>query len=100
MDFPDPSEVIASRKLELLSESGLHDVEISIGKPLPFPEGNGFYCPFQIRGLGEDKVQRIGGIDSIQALQLALKILHARLMSLDPEILANLRWNGDPNLGI
>jgi len=100
MDFPDPIEVIASRKLHLISATRERDIQICIGKPLPFPDKTGFYCPIQILGLGDEKVQCVGGTDSLQALQLAFEILHARLKALDPEVLAKLRWNGEPDLGI
>jgi len=100
MNFPGAIEVVASRKLQLISDAGENEVEICVGKPLPFPDGTGFYCPIWIRGLGEEKVQRIGGTDSLQALQLALNVLHARLMTLDPELLSSLRWNGGKHLGI
>jgi hypothetical protein len=39
-------------------------------------------------------------VDSLQALQLAAKILHGKLKALDPEILAKLSRNGETHLGI
>jgi len=64
------------------------------------PDGLSFRCPFQICGLDSDKALYIHGSDSMQALQLALKIIAARLHGYTPEGDEKLYWatEGD-NLG-
>lgn len=38
----------------------------------PARDGRDWRCRFQITGIGDDSVRSIGGVDSVQALQLAL----------------------------
>jgi hypothetical protein len=63
-------QVIASRTFEL--EGGT--AELLIGMPAPFDDGCNFYCPFQLKGVGDERVRYAGGIDAVQALILALDI--------------------------
>jgi len=67
-------------------------VEVCIGKPEPSPNGLSFRCPFQVRGLPGDKVRYIYGTDSMHALQLALKVLPARLQGYQIESQDKLYW--------
>ena len=68
--------VIAERRLRVTGRPEL-DVRVRIGTPRPFPDAphNDYYCPYQIVGLGSAKVRYAGGVDAIQALELALHIL-------------------------
>src|SRR5690348_4995247 len=93
-------EPLASRRLDLHSPTGKKEILVCIGKPCQFTDGDGFYCPIQVKGLGSEKVQRIGGVDSMQALQLAIKVLSARFASLETNLLSALRWNGEQDLGL
>jgi hypothetical protein len=71
-------EVIAERSLR-------HDgttVRVLLGRPAPMPEGPDFYCPYRIEGLAAGDLEFFAaGIDSVQALTLALAMVGARLES-------------------
>ena len=67
MKLKSVGSVIAERKLTL---SGRSTVSVLIGKPEPFPDGNGYSCPYQIVGLGGEQIRRAGGDDTVQALLL------------------------------
>ena len=68
--------VVASRTL---TEDGkpANRVEIVLGAPRR--AGKDWECPFAIRGLGDGSVQTMTGADSLQALQLAVRAIRARL---------------------
>ena len=76
MKIADLGTVIATRELDLANKPR---VSIVIGKPEPFPDGKGYYCPYRIVGLGDGAVRHAGGEDSVQALQLGLKKIGATL---------------------
>jgi hypothetical protein len=99
MELDDVGEIVASRKIELLSEPGSKEVLVRLGKPQPFPDSSGFFCPIQVVGAGDEKVRYAGGLDEIQSLQLALRMASVLLETLDPKIRARLRWNGSQDLG-
>jgi hypothetical protein len=58
-------------------------------------DNNDFFCPTQIVGVGDEHVDSSYGIDSVQALQLAMKRLGATLDRLNAEVGNTLRWEGD-----
>ncbi len=68
--------IVAERRLRLVDKP---PVVISIGKPEPFPDSNGYYCPYRILGLSDGQIRHAGGEDAVQALLLALKRVGADL---------------------
>ncbi len=85
--------VIAERILEVPGHPNL-DIRVKIGQPRPFPddpEEKDFYCPYQITGIDDEKVRYMGGMDSMQALMLAIKILPVHLDLIRRDYLG-LRW--------
>ncbi|WP_063570412.1 MULTISPECIES: hypothetical protein [Luteibacter] len=60
-------QVIASRTFSMDDAV----VELLIG--VPIPEGPDYFCPVQVKGLGNEKIRKIGGIDSLQALILGIE---------------------------
>ena len=99
MELRDVGEVIGSRKFEITSMDGNREAILQLGRPQPFPDSSGFFCPIQIVGAGDEKVRYAGGIDEIQSLQLALRMAGVLLETLAPEIRAKLRWKGNNDLG-
>ncbi|MBA2710348.1 MAG: hypothetical protein H0U57_07145 [Tatlockia sp.] len=93
-------ELFVSRVLNL-NDINTNSVTIRIGKPQNFPDGQDYYCPFQIIGIGDGKVTWAGGIDEIQALLLALEQIGAFLRNSAEYQQGNLSWIGskDGNLG-
>lgn len=85
------TEVIAQRELTLTTPQGKSSVVMSIGRPALMKDGVGdWYCPYQVAGLDRD-IQLFGvGVDSFQALAMAIAMLRddAELFSRE----GNLRW--------
>lgn len=71
MELESIGTVIAERTYQL---EGGGNVLVRVGMPVLFPEGGNHYCPFEIDGLYADTmISRAGGVDSVQALVLALQ---------------------------
>lgn len=91
--------VIAKR---ILKAKDGREIEVVFGRPEKFPDDDDFYCPFQIIGLGDEKVRYAGGVDSMQALILALKKLSYYVTSLDEVTKGEVQWldGSEPDLGL
>lgn len=64
-------QIIAIRMLHVAD--GPKNIKVRIGRPKRFPDGEDYYCPYQIIGTGNEKVQHAAGIDGVQALVLTLE---------------------------
>jgi hypothetical protein len=64
-------EVVAERALKAAIDEKVLDVQVRFGKPILHPEGD-WVCPYQIIGIGSQTWRWIGGIDAVEALQLAM----------------------------
>jgi hypothetical protein len=91
-------EIIVERRL---SRGDGRPVIVRIGKPVPYPDGDNFYCPFDIAGLDRVILSRAGGVDGVQALQLAMRKIGVILKVHNEETGDGLFWltGGDPYLG-
>lgn len=89
LNLHDVGTVIATR--ELFNSDG-EAVIVIIGKPENFPDGDNCYCPYQITGIKRNKVRYAVGIDAVQALELALKMIGADLYTSDEAHAGNLSW--------
>lgn len=100
MQLQNIGQMFASRTLKLTNNNSTN-VVIAIGRPQQFPDGPDYYCPYQITGLGDEKVSWGGGIDAIQALLLTLEKIGITLSNLDEYKNGDLSWIGseDGNLG-
>jgi len=88
-------EIVAVREFQAIDGSALtRKVRVLIGKPEPFPEGPGYYCPFQISGAGSEDIKYAVGIDAVQALQLVMVMIGATLEFRNQELGGILRWGG------
>jgi hypothetical protein len=73
-------EEIASRRLRFTARDGtVTEVLVKIGKPQPKENGIGFYCPFMISGIGWERVEYSAGLDAVQAFQLVMLMIGAKL---------------------
>lgn len=96
MKLESIGETIAARNLSLISNDGPpSEVLVLLGKPMQTPGHDDFYCPYQIKGVGAEKVRYMCGIDAFQALQLAMRALAADWEVLNRNLGGNLRWEGD-----
>jgi hypothetical protein len=89
-------ETIATRELYLTEDDGTKRViVIRLGKPRTFPDSSDYYAPFQVTGIGSERVFCAGGIDAFQALQAVMPIISAQLSALNAACEGRLRWEGD-----
>ncbi|MBV2366418.1 DUF6968 family protein [Streptomonospora nanhaiensis] len=101
----DLGEVVAERVVEAVAPGGARTpVRLRIGRPRPdtHPEGTGtdWCCPWQVEGLGNTEVQRSYGVDSLQALLLAVYRLRLGLQERARSAGVRLEWLGMAGLGL
>ncbi|HTD21961.1 MAG TPA: hypothetical protein VK738_04870 [Terriglobales bacterium] len=102
MEIKDIGAAIATRRYFVVGDRHNETkIEILVGKPQPFPNASDFFCPVQLKGAGINKLSYAAGVDEVQALQLALKLIGAELDILNKEYQGTLRWigNEDGDLG-
>lgn len=88
--------IVARRELTLDSSG---KVTVVIGQPYPVDDGRTYFCPYQITGIGRGSVRRTGGVDSVQALFLALQMIGTDLYTSDEYQAQRLNLDGDVDLG-
>lgn len=95
-------EVIAERYFEAQEEDGSRrEVVLRIGTPAPDPQAGGDWCcPYQIIGLGSDKVSPAYGVDSVQALWFGLQKAGLDLRHYQRTQKSRLLWLGEEDLGL
>jgi hypothetical protein len=94
MKLNDVGVVVASRTFAL---NGEEKVTVLIGKPEKFPDEDDYFCPYQIVGVGSERVRHAAGVDAVQALQLAMQMIGADLSASKQS--GKLTWLGDDELG-
>lgn len=72
-------DVIAERVLEATKDGKSYVATVRLGRPVQPPGAPEYCCPYQVQGIGDDVVRGAYGEDSMQALELALKMLAAEL---------------------
>lgn len=94
MKLENLGQVIASRSIKIEGQDEIYTV--SIGLPRQFSDSMDFYCPVQIASeTHKGEIMYSAGIDSVQALQLALRLIGGTLFRLNRECEGKLRWDGD-----
>ena len=82
-------------------DCGERNVMLEIGMPYPMDMGRpDCWCPYRITGIGAGEVKRIGGVDSVQALYLAMQRAAADLYASEEARAQVLRWLGSGNFGL
>jgi hypothetical protein len=75
-------------------------VSVIMGKLQRFPDGHeDYFCPFQITGIGDEKVRYGAGIDAFQAVYLTLQMIGAILYTMPEAKSGALSWLGQSNFG-
>ena len=99
MNLTKITNAIASRTLDSKDN---RQIEIILGAPEKFPDDDDFYCPFMVKGLGDEKIRYAGGTDSLQALVLAVQKLSIYVNALDEVKNGEIQWldGSIPNLGL
>jgi len=89
-------QVIAIRDLEFDGKL----VRVSIGLPRPDPSGIDFVCPYEIAGPLTKKSFYVIGVDTVQALQLAIKVIGVELEISAEGKTGRLTWLGQSDTGL
>src|SRR5712691_1524894 len=91
------TEVIAEQEVEFLRIDGTASaVRAKLGRPkreTGTPERN-WTCPYQITGVGNERVKATVGLDGIHALSLALHMFPIELVGLVEKERGSLRYLG------
>jgi hypothetical protein len=82
--------VIATRMLKLRRAAGHIDIPIRIFAPKPL--GDSWMCRFEIDWPDEMIALDAGGVDAVQAIELALRMIGASIYSSDHHESGNLIW--------
>lgn len=94
-EISEISEVVAERRLYLEGEPDTN-ICVRLGRPQKISSptsGDVVLCPYQILGIGDEKVRSAGGVDEIQALQLAMEMVGSELyFKLNRKCGGKLRW--------
>lgn len=93
-------DVIATRRIDVLGADGRPSgtIEVLIGRPRQEPTEE-WGCPFQIVGVGSGQCRWGFGLDAIQALEGAMKVIGGTLAGTIEAQEGRLRWAGEVNLG-
>lgn len=92
----DLGTVIVARTVTWVPTKGTpSDVTILIGAPRDSDEFGGVIVPFQMRGLGSERVKFAGGVDGIQAFLLTLRMIRVDLECYQHELDGRLIWLDD-----
>lgn len=94
MQIDSLGDVILTRKIFIVGEHE-REIVINIGKPKELEDNGDHYCPYQIVGIGNEKIRYAIGIDQIQAMQLTLSRIGVDLYTSEEGRSGNLRWIGD-----
>src|SRR6266705_4998389 len=94
MEIENVGEVIATRILHLQEADGSErTITVRIGRPQSFPEPpDDYFVPYQIVGIGAERVCFAAGVDAVQALQLVMPMIGADLMALNRETTGTIVW--------
>jgi len=62
-------------------------------------QGN-FFCQYEIDWPGETRTKKLGGVDEVQALLLAMQAAHTDLLAARENDLKEVQWLYDRSLGL
>lgn len=90
-------EEIARREYEI---AGTTDkVIVVLGRPQKYPSGRDYYCPFKVIGKGWGYIHWIIGMDEVQAIQYALRMINVELTTSKRTEKLKLLWSQESDLG-
>jgi hypothetical protein len=94
MSHTDLGTVIAMRDLRYRDpENGSRAVQVLLGMPRESEPGREWCCPWQIIGIGDEKVRAAYGVDAFQCLQLVMIVIGATLYARAGDE-TRLSWEG------
>ncbi len=93
----EAAPVIASRTLHLREGGNEHDVEVELKLPQLTDDGENYFCAVSFKGLSGTLPRGAYGVDGVQALSLALKLVAQTLYSHPDYLGGRLHWLDDPD---
>ena|SRR5437867_3877761 len=90
--------VIAERQLDGVDDGKPCRVVVRFGKPFQHPDDDSWCCPYSIRTEKSERVFFGAGVDSLQALRIAISMVSAELTTLFSHLA--LKWAGEDDLGL
>jgi hypothetical protein len=101
MKLASLGEIVAERHLSLkIGDDGFGEVVILMGKPQRFPDSGDYFCAYQIKGVGNEKIRWGGGVDAFQAIEISMKMIGVDLDALVHGEGHKLSWNADKGGGL
>lgn len=93
-------DVIATREIDILDLAGqpAGKIHVYIGRPKQKETGE-WGCPFQIAGIGSGRTFWGFGLDAIQAIEGAFKVIGGTLAGTIEAQEGRLHWDGETDLG-
>ena len=91
----DIKDTVLTRRFELDDRN----VDLYVWPSEPAKHDN-VSCDFQIIGLGDDKISKMYGVDSIQAISLAIQVAASKLYGSEAWLEGRLTWLGLRDLGL
>ncbi|WP_424216715.1 DUF6968 family protein (plasmid) [Streptomyces sp. BI20] len=93
-------EVMASRSLtaERGPDGPVFPIALELGRPRPAEDGESWVCPCRIAGLGDEPVREVHGVDGIQAVDLAGRLVRDLLVGAAREQGLTFRWGEETGL--
>jgi hypothetical protein len=92
----DIGTMIAERALEGRENDKRCDVIVRLGMPIEDNQG-AWYCPYSIEAGSTRRLFYGAGVDSLQALRIAISMVEAELTSTFRHL--DLKWMGERELG-
>lgn len=89
-------DVFLEREFEVDGIEGA--AKLRIGKPQPKDQRT-WYCKFQVIGIGDEKVRKVYGVDSVQALLGAIQAVKGLLEGYEKRDY-KITWLGGNDLGL
>lgn len=104
MTQTEMTQIIATRRFTWVRPDGVEvEAFVEIGIPVQFPaevdEDGDWYCTVRTRGMGDNSVRTVIGVDSVQALYHALALAGSLVGSSILALTQDLDWKEVPNYG-
>jgi hypothetical protein len=98
MFVDDLGEIVATRRLCVVDDGKRKEVEVLLGMPRKLQGGEDYACPVLIKGLGNERIRSIVGVDGFQAIQLAIKFIGVELNA-HGKTGKHIQWEGSGKEG-
>lgn len=89
-------DTIAERSLVIDCGDRKLEASVRLGCPVLDASGENWMCPYEVKVENESKSFRIHGIDSMQALVLAMKTLDVEIEVIAKKLGGTPQWLGEP----